>query len=77
MNVQNQEKFIVITASKGMVITSYKENDDIKEYTSFTIAYTPLNADLSIYREITVEEDAAHMEAMEKAVEEEIKNARA
>lgn len=77
MNIDIKEKFQVITASEGMVITTYKETDDIREYTSFTIAYAPLNADLSDYREISVEEDEALMAAQFKTIEEDERYGRA
>ena len=77
MNIELKPKFKVITSAEGYVITTYKETEDIKGYSSFTIAYAPLNADLSDYREITIAEDEAYMEAMEKAIKEEELNERA
>lgn len=71
MNIITKEKFLIITPDEGKVFTSYTDEQDIKEYSSFTIAYTPLNADLSIYREITVEEDALYCAARDAAIEEE------
>lgn len=49
--------FWVISCPEGCRITSWKEGDDILEYTSFEIAYAPANADLTIYHCVSVEMD--------------------
>ena len=54
--------FWVISCSEGCKITSWKEGDDIKDYSSFAIAYCPKDADLSIYHCISVEEDKVLLE---------------
>lgn len=69
MNIDRNEKFIVITAEEGYVITDYKE-DDILNYTSSTILYCPLNMDLSGYYEITVEKDEEYKRLQEQTINE-------
>ena len=54
--------FWVISCSEGCKITSWKEGDNIKDYSSFAIAYCPKDADLSIYHCISVEEDKVLLE---------------
>ena len=54
--------FWVISCSEGCKITSWKEGDNIKDYSSFEIAYCPKDADLSIYHCISVEKDKTLLE---------------
>ena len=69
MNIERNEKFIVITSEEGYVITDYKE-DDILNYTSSTILYCPLNMDLSGYYEITEEKDEEYKRLQEQTINE-------
>lgn len=68
-----QYNFWTITCPQGDKITSFKEGDDIKTYSAFTIAYCPKNADLDKYRCITAEEDAKYRKQLEDLLEEERK----
>lgn len=68
-----QYNFWTITCPQGDKITSFKEGDDIKTYSAFTIAYCPKNADLDRYRCITAEEDAKYRKQLEDLLEEERK----
>ena len=54
--------FWMISCPEGCKITSWKEGDDIKDYSSFGIAYCPKDADLSIYHCISDEDDKALLE---------------
>ena len=54
--------FWVISCPEGCKITSWKEGDDIKDYSSFGIAYCPKDADLSIYHCISEEDDKVLLE---------------
>ena len=54
--------FWMISCPEGCKITSWKEGDDIKDYSSFGIAYCPKDADLSIYHCISVDDDKALLE---------------
>lgn len=68
-----QYNFWTISCPQGYKITSYKDGDDIKTYSAFTIAYCPKNADLDIYRCITDEEDVKYTKQLEDFLEEERK----
>jgi hypothetical protein len=57
-----QYNFWVISCPEGCKMTSWNEGDDIKEYTSFEIAYCPKDADLSIYHCVSTEDDAILLE---------------
>lgn len=59
--------FYKLIAADGMVITKWKDGDDIKEYNSGKLVYCPLSTDLTIYREITDEEDARLRAEQEEA----------
>lgn len=48
---------VVLRCPEGCRITSWKEGDDILDYSSFSVAYCPVNADTSIYHCISAEED--------------------
>ena len=56
MQVKILPKYKKLVADEGMVITNYKEGDDILHYRSFRLLTTRLDRDLSCYREITEEE---------------------
>lgn len=64
------EKVITLTPDKGEVITSYNpDTDDIREYSSTTIIYTRKDADISIYRTITEDEDREFNELKKKTLD--------
>lgn len=46
-------------------ITTWKEGDDIKNYSSFTVAYCPKDTDFDVWRCVTKEEDK---ELMDKCI---------
>lgn len=52
------QKYKIIQADEGMRLTAWNEGDDIFDWTSFRMMYTPLTADTTVYREITEEEAA-------------------
>ena len=54
--------FGIISCPEGCKITSWKEGDAIKDYSSFGIAYCPKDADLSIYHCISADDDKALLE---------------
>jgi hypothetical protein len=68
MIIETREKFRVIKADEGFVLTTYT-NEDIRDYSSFDTCYVPLNSDISYIREITIEEDARLTEERNKALE--------
>lgn len=68
MRIDTNDRFQTITAEEGMVLTEWKEGDDIMAY-SFTIKqFSPLNYDVSRLREITIEECDRLMAEQEKAI---------
>lgn len=69
MKIELTDNFKKITPDEGMVLTSYKEGDDIINYTSARLMYCPLNLEISDLREITEEEDSKYMDEQFKAVE--------
>ena len=52
---------MVLKCTEGCKITSWNEGDDIMNYTSFSIAYCPVDTDTSIYHCVTIEEDEKYM----------------
>lgn len=52
MKTINKQTYKEIVAEDGMYITSYKDTDDIKDYSGFKSSICPLSKDISIYREI-------------------------
>lgn len=55
----------LITCPEGCKITSWNEGDDILDYASFTTAYCPSNADISIYHCISEEDDSRLLKEQE------------
>ena len=69
MKIEIKEKYRVILADEGFVLTTYKPEEDIRGYSSFESCYSPLNGDISHIREISKEEDARLTEERDKALE--------
>lgn len=67
MKIEKTDKYIKIIAEDGGYLTSYKDGDNIWEYTSSRIIYAPLTADLSGLRDITSEENNKYEELRLKA----------
>lgn len=67
MKIEHTEKYIKIVAEDGHYLTTYKDGDNIWEYTSSRIIYAPLTADISTLRDITVEEHNNYEEMRLKA----------
>ena len=59
--------FIKLYSDEGYFITSYKEGDDIKEYSAPTILYCPLTFDISIYRVIDAETNERYLKEQEES----------
>lgn len=70
MKIETNDKFKKITPEEGLVLTSFKEGDDILNYTSARVIYAPLNANLEDLREISVEENDSYLKLQEEAFEE-------
>lgn len=67
MKIETTDKYIKVIAEDGGYLTSYKDGDNIWEYTSSRIIYAPLTADLSGLRDITSEENNKYEELRLKA----------
>lgn len=63
MIVETLEKYIKLVAEEGY-ITNY-DGSDILNYSYAKVVYTPLNEDISTYREITEEENLKYIEEQE------------
>lgn len=63
--------FNKVTVEEGYVLTTWKEDGDIKEYSSSTQLFTPVDATLDEYRVISSEEDAALLKQQEDVFKEE------
>lgn len=64
------DKFIKITADDGHALTYFKEGDDILNYSSFRVVFSPLDRNNDDIREITIEEDKAYYDEQIKAINE-------
>lgn len=71
MKVDKQELFTVLTAEENMVLTDYKDGQDIKEYNGSAVVYCPKSFDVGVYREITKAQADEYETAKERAFEEE------
>lgn len=76
--VEYNEKynFNKITCSEGCLMTTWKEGDDIKEYSASTLIYAPTSVDTSVYRCVTEEKHNELMELQRITIEEEKKKQR-
>ena len=70
MTIEYTDKYIIITADEGMVLTEWQEGDDILNYSFATKQYTPLTYDTSILREITQEENDRLVKEQEERIKE-------
>lgn len=67
MIIENKEKFRILKAEDGFVLTTYT-GDDIRNYDSFLNCYSPLNGDISHIKEISSEEDVRLSEERDKVL---------
>ena len=61
---------LVIRCPEVCKITSWNEGDDIMTYTSFSIAYCPVDTDTSIYHCVSFEDDERYMAELEAKLKE-------
>lgn len=69
VEINEQYNFKVVTCTEGHHITDW-DKQDIKEFTSSTVMYCPLNYDLNNYYCVTDEEYETLMEQHRIAIEE-------
>lgn len=67
MKIEKTDKYIKVIAEDGGYLTSYKDGDNIWEYTSSRIIYAPLTVDLSGLRDISAEDNNKYEELRLKA----------
>lgn len=69
MNIETKTYQKITPETLGNLLTLYREGEDIIQYESYKVMYTPADFDMSTIREITPEEDAAYNEAKNKALQ--------
>ena len=69
MTIEQKATYQIIKADDGMVLTEWKDGDDILNYAYATKQYSPLTYDITKLREITQEES----DKLSKEQEEKIK----
>ena len=69
MTIENKATYQIIKADDGMVLTEWKDGDNILNYSYSTKQYSPLTYDITKLREITQEES----DKLSKEQEEKIK----
>nr|DAV62079.1 MAG TPA: hypothetical protein [Caudoviricetes sp.] len=70
MKIEIKEKYQIVKPEEGYLLTNYKDELDIKQYSSFKECICPLSCDLKHLREITLDKDIEYKEAAKKALEE-------
>ena len=66
----NKTKYIEVIAEDGYKLTTYKEGEDIKNFSCFSKGCFPLTFDVDSLREITIEEAEELQKQAEEAIEE-------
>ena len=72
MTIETKATYQIIKADDGMVLTEWKDGDDILNYAYASKQYSPLTYDITKLREITQEES----DRLAKEQEEKIKELR-
>ena len=57
MKIEKLEKLIKVESEEGMVLTTFKEGDNIIDYTSATKIFATHSINLDEYKEISIEEN--------------------
>ena len=74
MKIEKTEKFQTVKPDENMVLTKYNDGDKIEGYVSYRAYMCPLDTDLSILKEISVEKDAEYLKLKKEAIEAIIKS---
>ena len=69
MNIETKTYQKITPETMGNLLTLYREGEDIIQYESYKVMYTPADFDMSTIREITPEKDAAYKQARDKALQ--------
>ena len=70
MTIENKSTYQIIKADDGMVLTEWKDGDNILNYTYSTKQYSPLTYDITKLREITQEESDKLVKEQEEKIKE-------
>lgn len=65
MNIERTDKWIKVSAEEGTYLTEWVDGDDILNYNSYRVLFSPLNADLSKVREVSEEENKIYNDIKE------------
>ena len=70
MTIETKEAYQIIKADDGMVLTEWKDGDNILNYSYATKQYSPLTYDITKIREITQEESDRLVKEQEEKIKE-------
>ena len=70
MTIETKTTYQIIRADDGMVLTEWKDGDDILNYSYASKQYSPLTYDITKLREITQEESDRLVKEQEEKIKE-------
>lgn len=70
MTIETKATYQIIKADEGMVLTEWKDGDNILNYSYATKQYSPLTYDITKLREITQEESDRLSKEQEEKIRE-------
>lgn len=70
MTIETKATYQIIKADDGMVLTEWKDGDNILNYSYATKQYSPLTYDITKLREITQEESDRLVKEQEEKIKE-------
>ena len=70
MTIETKEAYKIIKADDGMVLTEWKDGDNILNYAYASKQYSPLTYDITKLREITQEESDKLAKEQEEKIKE-------
>ena len=70
MTIETKATYQIIKADDGMVLTEWKDGDDILNYAYAIKQYSPLTYDITKLREITQEESDRLVKEQEEKIKE-------
>ena len=70
MTIEQKATYQIIKADDGMVLTEWKDGDNILNYTYAIKQYSPLTYDITKLREITQEESDRLVKEQEERIKE-------
>lgn len=76
LKIAEETIFVHIHTEDGWIMTSWNENDDIREYSGSACYYMPIRDTYDNYRLITVEEHNRLTQLLEEAINEDNERSR-